>query len=91
MAENAGVVVGVVGSGGSLAALRWSALEAHRRQLPLRIVAAGGLDAVMPATASESSGDNSRLTRRRGRMTSLMTRPISPGRLRRWSLRPPST
>ena len=54
MAENAAVVVGVDGSEGSLAALRWSALEAHRRQLPLRIVAAGGLDAVMPATASES-------------------------------------
>ena len=54
MTENAAVVVGVDGSEGSLAALRWSALEAHRRQLPLRIVAAGGLDAVMPATASES-------------------------------------
>ena len=54
MTENAAVVVGVDGSEGSLAALRWSALEAHRRQLPLRIVAGGGLDAVMPATASES-------------------------------------
>jgi len=54
MTENAAVVVGVDGSEGSRAALRWSALEAHRRQLPLRIVAAGGLDAVMPTTASES-------------------------------------
>jgi hypothetical protein len=54
MTENAAVVVGVDGSEGSRAALRWSALEAHRRQLPLRIVAAAGLDAVMPATASES-------------------------------------
>ena len=56
MTENAAVVVGVDGSEGSRAALRWSALEAHRRQLPLRIVAAGGLDAVMPATASELWG-----------------------------------
>jgi nucleotide-binding universal stress UspA family protein len=54
MTENAAVVVGVDGSEGSRAALRWSALEAHRRQLPLRIVVATGLDAVMPATASES-------------------------------------
>jgi hypothetical protein len=91
MTESAAVVVGVDGSEGSRAALRWSALEAHRRQLPLRIVAAGGLDAVMPTTASESSGDTSRVTRSRGRMTPLMTRPISPGRLRRSSLRPPST
>jgi nucleotide-binding universal stress UspA family protein len=54
MTENAAVVVGVDGSEGSRAALRWSALEAHRRQLPLRIVAAAGLDAVMQAAASES-------------------------------------
>ena len=54
MTENAALVVGVDGSEGSRAALSWSAQEAHRRQLPLRIVAAAGLDAVMPATASES-------------------------------------
>jgi nucleotide-binding universal stress UspA family protein len=54
MAEIAAVVVGVDGSEGSRAAVRWSAQEAHRRQLPLRIVAAAGLDAVMPAHASES-------------------------------------
>ena len=54
MTENAALVVGVDGSEGSRAALIWSAQEAHRRQLPLRIVAAAGLDAVMPATASES-------------------------------------
>jgi nucleotide-binding universal stress UspA family protein len=54
MTENAAVVVGVDGSEGSRAALRWAAQEAHRRQLPLRIVAAAGLDAVTPATASES-------------------------------------
>ena len=56
MTENAALVVGVDGSEGSRAALIWSAQEAHRRQLPLRIVAAGGLDAVMPATASELWG-----------------------------------
>jgi nucleotide-binding universal stress UspA family protein len=54
MTENAAVVVGVDGSEGSRAAVRWSAQEAHRRQLPLRIVTAAGLDAVMPRTASES-------------------------------------
>ena len=54
MTENAALVVGVDGSEGRRAALIWSAQEAHRRQLPLRIVAAAGLDAVMPATASES-------------------------------------
>jgi nucleotide-binding universal stress UspA family protein len=54
MTENAAIVVGVDGSDGSHAAVRWSAQEAHRRQMPLRIVAAGGLDAVAPATASES-------------------------------------
>lgn len=56
MTENAALVVGVDGSEGSRAALIWSAQEAHRRQLPLRIVAAAGLDAVMPATASELWG-----------------------------------
>ena len=56
MTENAAVVVGVDGSEGSRGALIWSAQEAHRRQLPLRIVAAGGVDAVMPATASELWG-----------------------------------
>jgi nucleotide-binding universal stress UspA family protein len=56
MTENAALVVGVDGSEGSRAALIWSALEAHRRQLPLRIVAAAGLDAVMPATGSELWG-----------------------------------
>jgi nucleotide-binding universal stress UspA family protein len=35
MTENAAVVVGVDGSEGSGAALRWAAQEAHRRQLPL--------------------------------------------------------
>jgi nucleotide-binding universal stress UspA family protein len=54
MTENAAIVVGVDGSEGSHAAVRWSAQEAHRRQLPLRIIAAAGLDAVMPAHASES-------------------------------------
>ena len=54
MTGNAALVVGVDGSEGSRAALIWSAQEAHRRQLPLRIVAAAGLDAVMPAAASES-------------------------------------
>jgi nucleotide-binding universal stress UspA family protein len=54
MTENAAVVVGVDGSEGSRAAVRWSALEAHRRQLPLRIVAAAGLDAVMQGAAAES-------------------------------------
>ena len=67
MTENAAVVVGVDGSEGSRGALIWSAKEAHRRQLPLRIVAAGGVYAVMPATASEPSGDTSGLTRSRGR------------------------
>ena len=56
MTENAALVVGVDGSEGSRAALIWSAQEAHRRQLPMRIVAAAGLDAVMPATASELWG-----------------------------------
>jgi nucleotide-binding universal stress UspA family protein len=90
MTENAAVVVGVDGSEGSRAALRWAAQEAHRRQLPLRIVVAAGLDAVMPATASESFWRHLSAHQSRGRMTSLVTRPISPGRLRRWSLRPPS-
>ena len=58
MTANAAVVVGVDGSEGSRAALRWSALEAHRRQLPLRIVAAGGLDALIPETASASVSSN---------------------------------
>ena len=37
MTENAALVVGVDGSEGSRAALIWSAQEAHRRQLPLRV------------------------------------------------------
>jgi nucleotide-binding universal stress UspA family protein len=54
MAENGAIVVGTDGSEGSRAAVRWATQEAHRRGLALRIVAAGGLDALMPSTASES-------------------------------------
>jgi nucleotide-binding universal stress UspA family protein len=54
MAENGAIVVGTDGSEGSRAAVRWAAQEAHKRGLVLRIVAAGGLDALMPSAASES-------------------------------------
>jgi len=54
MSENPAIVVGVDGSEGSRAAVRWAARDAHRRQLPLRIVAAAGLDALEPAPTSES-------------------------------------
>jgi nucleotide-binding universal stress UspA family protein len=54
MAENGAIVVGTDGSEGSRAAVRWAAQEAHKRALALRIVAAGGLDALMPSAATES-------------------------------------
>jgi nucleotide-binding universal stress UspA family protein len=54
MTENPAIVVGVDASEGSRAAVRWAAQDAHRRQLPLRIVAAAGLDALVPVVTSES-------------------------------------
>jgi nucleotide-binding universal stress UspA family protein len=53
MTDSLPIVVGVDGSEGSQAAVRWAAQEAHRRGLALRIVAAAGLDAMLPAATSE--------------------------------------
>jgi nucleotide-binding universal stress UspA family protein len=53
MTDSLPIVVGVDGSEGSRAAVRWAAQEAHRRRLALRIVTAAGLDAMLPAATSE--------------------------------------
>jgi nucleotide-binding universal stress UspA family protein len=53
MTDSLPIVVGVDGSEGSRAAVRWAAQEADRRRLALRVVFAVGLDAMLPAATSE--------------------------------------
>ncbi len=53
MTETVPIVVGVDGSQGSRAAVRWAAQEAQRRGLALRVVMAVGLDAMLTAASSE--------------------------------------
>jgi nucleotide-binding universal stress UspA family protein len=55
------IVVGIDGSDGSLGAARWAAVEAHRRDLPLRLVAAvawaGYVPIALPGAGEEYQRD----------------------------------